>query len=225
MDGRGRYIRTGTKTLLCELLALDMRDFTKYSDPNTFEWATMNWTSAHGHKSSISYRVQPGEGVRLIYTVGKTDELDYLVKVTSTPCNLGGVRYWWICPHCGRRCRVLYGGKYFLCRKCNSHAYYETQRDKNMLTRIDNELTAIRRRLKAKKTLATTAALPDKPKGMHWLTYMRLAKRYNHLQECRMLSIGIDVARIGEAMGVKLMKGATLEDLSYQLQWLINERG
>lgn len=202
-DGRGRYYRFGTKALLSELLSLDMRDFTKWADLNTWEWATLNWTSGHGRKSSVGYEVKPGQGVRLFYTHAKTEKLDYLVRVTSTPCNLGGVRYWWLCPSCGRRCRVLYGSKYFVCRKCNPGAYYETQKNKDLLTRIDNELTAIRRKLKAKKTLATTERLPDRPKGMHWRTYMRLAKRYHHLQECRMMSIGIDVARMGEACGIR----------------------
>lgn len=201
-DGRGRYYRFGTKALLGELLALDMRDFTKYSDLNTWEWATMNWSSGHGHKSSIGYQVQPGVGVRLFYTVGETDKLDYVVKVTTTPCNLGGVRYWWLCPRCGRRCRVLHCNRLFVCQRC-SGTYYETQKNKDTLTRIDNELTAIRRRLKAKKTLTVTDRLPDRPKGMHWRTYMRLSERYHHLQYCRTLSIGIDVARMGEAMGIR----------------------
>lgn len=141
--------------------------------------------------------------MRLFYTVGKTEKLNYLVRITSSPCNLGGMRYWWLCPSCNRRCRVLYGGRRFLCRKCNPGAYYETQKNKDLLTRIDNELIAIRRRLKATKTLTITARLPDRPKGMHWLTYMRLAKRYYHLQECRIMSIGIDITRMGEAVGIR----------------------
>lgn len=221
MDGRGRYIRTGTKTLFCELLALDMRDFAQRVGLTAWASGAWCWTSGHGRESSIGYQVKPGEGVRLYYTVGKTEQLDYMVKVTTTPCNLGGVRYWWLCPACNRRCRVLYGGRRFLCRKCNPGAYYETQKSKDLLTRIDNELTAIRRRLKAKKTLASTAALPDRPKGMHFRTFLRFAQRYNDLQYYRVLSIGIDVARMGEAMGIRTAGSA--EDMAYQLQWLMKQ--
>lgn len=223
MDGRGRYFRWQTKTLLSELLWLDMRDFAKSVDLTARRWGSWEWTSGRGHKSSVGYSVQPGEGVRLYYTHAKTEKLDYRVRVTSTPCNLGGVRYWWLCPSCGRRCRVLYAGKYFVCRKCNSHAYYETQKSKDLLTRIDNELTTIRRKLKAKKTLAVTTALPERPKGMHFRTFLRLAKRYNDLQYYRVLSIGIDVARMGEAMGIRVAGSA--EDMTEQLKWLMNEKG
>lgn len=221
IDGRGRYSRWNTKALLCELLWLDMRDFAKSVDLTTVRYGCWAWTAAHGRESSISYQVKPGEGIRLMYTNNKTDELDYLVRITSTPCNYGGVRYWWLCPngHCGRRCRVLYGGKYFVCRQCNSHAYYETQRDKNLLTRIDNELTAIRRKLKAKKTLAVTSSLPARPKGMHFRTFLRLAQRYNDLQYYRVLSIGIDIAKLGEVMGIRSAGSAA--DMEYQLKWLI----
>lgn len=56
--------------------------------------------------------------------------VDYRVYLTSTPCNYGGKRYWFICPGlinniaCNRRVGVLYSaGKYFLCRHCGSLIY------------------------------------------------------------------------------------------------------
>ncbi len=219
-DGRGRYYRFGTKTLLCELLALDMARFTKYTDMTAYSWGSQHWTSGNGHESSIAYQVQSGVGVRLMYTNNKTDSLDYVVRTTSTRCNYGGRRYWWVCPSCGRRCRVLYGGRYFVCWKC-SGAYYETQKSKDMLTRIDYELTAIRRKLKANKTLAVTSAQPARPKGMHVRTYMRLGKRYYDLQYYRVLSIGIDIAKMGRAMGITT--GADPQDLTEYLKWLITQ--
>lgn len=222
MDGRGRYYRWNTKTLLCELLNLDMRDFAKQVGLTDRSFGSWGWTSGRGHKSSIGYEVKPGHGIRLFYTHAKTEKLDYLVRTTATPCNYGGKRYWWLCPSCGRRCRVLYGGKHFVCRKCNSHAYYETQKSKDLLNRIDSELTTIRRKLKAKKTLAVTSALPDRPKGMHWRTYLRLSQRYNDLQYYRVLSIGIDIAKMGEAMGIRTAGSA--EDIAYQLKWLMDNK-
>lgn len=202
-DGRGRYIRLGAKTLLSELLMLDMRDFNQRVGVTGYAMGLWSWTTGRGRESSIGYQVKPNEGVRLYYTLGKTEQLDYLARVTTTRCNLGGVRYWWVCPRCGRRCRVLYCNRLFVCRQCNPGAYYETQKSKDPLTRIDNELTSIRRRLKAKKTLATTDRLPDKPRRMHLRTYMRLGDRYHHLQLCRTLSIGIDIARMGETLGIR----------------------
>ena len=57
--------------------------------------------------------------VKFNYTVtdrntGEKTDYDYKVQLTTTPCNLGGVRYWFICPlskngvYCGRRVAKLY---------------------------------------------------------------------------------------------------------------------
>jgi len=63
---------------------------------------------------------------------GEKTEYDYKVELTMTPCNFGGVRYWFICPlstnglYCGRRVGNLYlplGGKYFGCRHCYNLSY------------------------------------------------------------------------------------------------------
>ncbi len=73
--------------------------------------------------------------IRLIYThtdhwTGEKSDMDLKVPVTTTPCNYGGVRYWFICPlykngqYCGRRVGVLYSvGKWFGCRHCGNIAY------------------------------------------------------------------------------------------------------
>jgi hypothetical protein len=54
------------------------------------------------------------------------------IQLTTTPCHLSGVRYWFICPlsvnrvYCGRRTGTLYlasGGKYFGCRYCYKLTY------------------------------------------------------------------------------------------------------
>lgn len=59
----------------------------------------------------------------------KTD-FDYKIPLTTSPCRLGGKRYWFICPwntngaYCGRRVGMLYlGDKYFACRHCNNLTY------------------------------------------------------------------------------------------------------
>lgn len=61
---------------------------------------------------------------------GGKSEMDYRVPLTTTPCNFGGVRYWFVCPlsknglYCGRRVGVIYSiGKWFGCRHCGEIAY------------------------------------------------------------------------------------------------------
>lgn len=54
----------------------------------------------------------------------------HLVGLESTPANLGGSRYWWLCPDCGRRCLKLYmppGSFLFACRLCHSLSYESAQ--------------------------------------------------------------------------------------------------
>lgn len=76
------------------------------------------------------------EYVRLQYTytnrnTGEKADIDYKVRLVSTPCQYGGRRWWFICPlisngsACGRRVGVLYagGGKYFGCRHCYNLTY------------------------------------------------------------------------------------------------------
>ena len=99
---------------------------------------TVNWTFGLS-KNSISYTttITTGEedNIRLYYThtdrlSGEKEELDYKIPLATTPCNYGGVRYWFICPlykngqYCGRRVGVIYSvGKYFGCRHCGEIAY------------------------------------------------------------------------------------------------------
>jgi hypothetical protein len=88
--------------------------------------------------SSVSYRltVGPTSGtLRLLYAMkSQNAELDYSVRMVTTPCHLGGVRWWFICPlirnnvTCGRRVRKLYlSGKYFGCRHCHDLTYRSRQ--------------------------------------------------------------------------------------------------
>jgi hypothetical protein len=99
------------------------------------------WKNCYGEEtSSIGITVSTIYGdnhVRFQYAstdrnTGKKTEYDYKVQLTTTPCNFGGVRYWFICPlskngvYCGRRVAKLYkapGGDYFGCRHCYSLSY------------------------------------------------------------------------------------------------------
>src|SRR6266851_1279203 len=74
--------------------------------------------------------------MRLQYkTSGDQTNCDYWVPITSTHCNYGGVRFWFLCPggkngvSCGRRCRKLYlRGITFACRLCHGLTYESTQK-------------------------------------------------------------------------------------------------
>ncbi len=62
---------------------------------------------------------------------GNSTSYDLEVSLVTTPCNFGGVRYWFACPMCSRRVGGLYlapGERYFMCRKCNNLTYHSRNR-------------------------------------------------------------------------------------------------
>jgi hypothetical protein len=84
---------------------------------------TIVWTNRFSERaSSIGIMVDTLYNVGYVkfsYTVtdrntGEKTDYDYKVQLTTTPCNFGGVRYWFICPlskndvYCGRRVGKLY---------------------------------------------------------------------------------------------------------------------
>jgi hypothetical protein len=104
-----------------------------------FRSGSIKWTNHWGEeKGSISVTVcvdEEEQYARFWYTntkrsTGEKTECDYRVQLDTTPCNLGGVRYWFICPlikngiPCGRRVGKLYfGGMYLGCRHCYNLSY------------------------------------------------------------------------------------------------------
>lgn len=102
-------------------------------------WGNIRWSRCGVQTGNINIVVSTDEGdefIRLIYTqtdnyTGEKTELDYKIRLVSTPCYFGGRRWWFVCPlsvngrSCNRRVGVLYlgGGKYFGCRHCHNLTY------------------------------------------------------------------------------------------------------
>jgi len=87
-------------------------------------------------KNNISFWISTYDNyIELIYTVtvnwsGEKSDMRYKIPLTTTLCNYGGHRYWFICPlykngqFCGRRVGVIYSvDKWFGCRYCADIAY------------------------------------------------------------------------------------------------------
>jgi hypothetical protein len=103
-----------------------------------------------------------------------------MVPITSTRCNLGGERPWFVCSvyasgrPCGRRVAILYGaGDLFACRSCYGLAY-ASQQDCPRHRKISRS-RKIRMRLGGGPDLC--APFPEKPRRMHVRTYLRLRER------------------------------------------------
>jgi len=101
-----------------------------------YKCGTLTWSRQGEQIGSIgvSVSISGREGaMRLNYRHDNKDDMDYEVRLTSTPCHYGGVRWWFICPlsrngvYCGRRVGVLYLGKYAGCRHCYDLTYESCQ--------------------------------------------------------------------------------------------------
>ncbi len=88
------------------------------------QWARHVGLSLEGYEDKTSRWIRLSSGTA-------QQPLDYHIKLETTTCYFGGVRYWFLCPiitevgkNCGRRVAVLYkGGDYFGCRYCYNLTY------------------------------------------------------------------------------------------------------
>lgn len=99
-----------------------------------------------------------------------------LIRTTTTPCHLGGLRYWFLCPSCDRRCAILYPHQ---CRKCVNGRYRV-----ELMTPHRRKITkAIKLRARLGQTSGgTVAPFPHKPARMRWQTYSRLRAEIEALE-------------------------------------------
>lgn len=133
---------------------------------------SMNWSKGGEKIASIGYSVL-ADRVMLDYRVnGKP--VKETVWLNKTPCNYGGSRIWFQCPHCGKRSGVLYlAGELFVCRKC-SGLHYASQSE-NEYDRAARAARKVRKRLDGDEYLELP--IVRKPKWMHWKTFDRLRQK------------------------------------------------
>lgn len=141
-------------------------------------WSTITWSRGGEHVASIGIKSE-GHSLRLRYRArsrgtNEWEEIDQRVAFAFTDTNFGGRRRWFECPSCDHRCRVLYGGKSYRCSKCHK-LKYESQYETSW-GRAETQADQICQRLG--RLEHDDDSLPPKPKGMHWATYERLARRY-----------------------------------------------
>lgn len=101
-----------------------------------------------------------------------------MVQITTTQCNYGGSRYWFICPECKKRVGVLYRQSNYKCRHCLGVNYQSQLQQPD--TRLFARLNALRARLGWYGGIVHGHG--PKPKGMHTATYNRLLGEYVKLE-------------------------------------------
>jgi hypothetical protein len=125
------------------------------------------------------------EAIVLIYRArsllaAEWQPIEQRVPITWTNCHFGGQRPWFTCcarvndRYCGRRVAVLYAaGALFACRSCYDLAYQSQQ--SSPVLRGFSRSQKIRVRLGG--STDPFDPFPEKPRGMHWRTYLRLRAR------------------------------------------------
>lgn len=143
MGGYGSGQRSRKKRTADGCLAIDAADLRRRgwlsagTRSGELTWpAVFPWQQASTVTCDLTV-VEAGGEMRLRYAPARDPgaALDYRVPLVTTPCRLGGRRWWLICPlargdaACGRRVRKLYlAGRYFGCRHCHDLTYRSRQR-------------------------------------------------------------------------------------------------
>jgi hypothetical protein len=99
--------------------------------------------------------------------------------VEWTPQHLGGCRSWFLCPGCGRRCRVLHAPRNLMgqtepwrCRECHGLKYERQYRQPHLYT--VGQLAKASRALDIRHPAPLLITPPEyvkRPKGMHRKTF------------------------------------------------------
>lgn len=141
--GRWNYSNRYTVEESKRLSTIDLKDW-GYFKPISCS-GNIHWSRANTSTGSISIAInEKNTLLYLSYTITSRENKDkqsfnYNVKIVTSKCNYGGVRYWFICPlnvngkTCDRRISTLYlppDGNYFGCRHCHDLTY-EAQKEHN----------------------------------------------------------------------------------------------
>ena len=124
----------------------------------------------------------PAPEYRLLYTLTSSGEqVEQHAALMSTAPRYGGVRWWFACPYCRRRCGKLYlppgGSRRFACRRCHNLRYATQREDPG--ERLYRRARRLVRRLggNVEETLSGSAVI-WKPRGMHQRTFSRFYAAY-----------------------------------------------
>jgi len=184
MGGRGSGRRASfglmvTKTN--EVHSIDLAWLRRKKLLNIGRWSTLTW-SRRGHQTgSIQIGCLTGS-IRLAYRTRPSGDdwkdVSEVVPLIETATRFGGRRQWFQCLTCGRKCRILYGGANFRCRKCH-RLKYDTQYEPGF-ARAATRALKIRGRLGCNGGIVEP--FPEKPKGMRWATYEALQAEEERLR-------------------------------------------
>lgn len=163
-----------------------------------FSW---QWTSDGERVGSVSVRSEVGRVVLSYQRTYNGEAQQVECALLLTACAGGyGPRPMFRCPCCARRCAVVYfGGNAFACRKCLKLVYASEGED--AMGRL------WRKQQKIEGRLLDGDSYYQKPKGMHWRTFNRLADKIDEIEQQKDV---VCFARLGPLL---MRSGFKLSDL------------
>ncbi|OGR07633.1 MAG: hypothetical protein A2511_17000 [Deltaproteobacteria bacterium RIFOXYD12_FULL_50_9] len=151
---------------------------------------TLSWSWRGEQTGIIGFRMEQdrmGLNYKHKKNGGEWEPVEQTITFYQTPCNYGGHRKWFICPHCWLRVAILYGvGKYFFCRHCHDLTYGSQQED--WPDRLMRKARKIRERLGVSRDLSVPILF--KPKNMHQDTFDRLRKEADFADHLAIVIMG-----------------------------------
>jgi hypothetical protein len=174
----------GGRTTCESCIAIDVRRWHREGLLRAGQYFSCSWTRGGEPSGKINVRTEC-DAVVLSYRARNSGasewkSIEQRVPIAWTGCHFGGRRPWFVCSvysndqYCGRRAAVLYGaGELFACRRCYGLAYASQQ--ETPMQRGVGQAQKIRMRLGG--TVNLFEPFPEKPKRMHWCTYLRLRAR------------------------------------------------
>ena len=145
------------------------------------------------------------------YTITKADTKEnindaYYFEFVEN--NYGGDRVYFVCPYCQKRARFLYlKTKHFGCRDCAGLNYRSQQATKGHDLAAHKLIKFIYTKFKVTDDLTPMIAAdyrPERPKGMHVKTYIKLKAELIELQREYNRQYNISAERIIKQAGVLL---------------------
>lgn len=178
--GSGNWVRITKVNVLEDYQSISIADLSRQNFSFAEGDSTRSiWTISSNKYLVIEIKVENPTCFSVDFLPGRKIENQLLIHFNLTPCNFGGNRAWFVCPHCVKnRSRLYFKNLDFQCGFCLNIPY-----------RCQNEKQwdrLLRKREKISIKLGRTHE--KKPPNMHWKTYSSLLNEYELLSEKASLS-------------------------------------
>ena len=162
--------RPSTKPVLESMASLDVRILMRNRLLHSGSEVDLRFSTAAG-RPTYHVVVAVAEDALIVSFDDTLEGRRHRQKILLVPvkCHYGGYKKLLLCSSCGQRRVALYLlGMRFRCRVCNNSRYWSQCHHEP--DRMRERAQQIRERMGGTRSLM--APFPDKPKGMHWSTYV-----------------------------------------------------